>query len=280
MALLVGDIGGTSGKWALISGTDVNWFETCGYNPVSHTKDRLGRLIAELGAKLDQSNEINLFYYGAGTGHLKNALAIENALLKNLPLHSIQVSSDMLAGARALCGNEQGVVCILGTGSNVCHYDGTGIDYQGATLGYPLGDEGSGTDIGRRLVRSYYYGLMPDKLKKTFNNHLPPNRYDFLRLFKKSTSPNKYLASFVRLIADDKEDDHVQKILQRAFGDFINYHLHKYEKNTKISFVGSIAFYFCTELEQSLDKYNLRMGEVVQEPLDRLVNYHKRESRV
>ncbi len=279
MAILIGDIGGSSGQWALLQDADTIRIKTVGYNPISQSQETLERMLAELAEQLPGKLPEEIVYYGAGTAHPRVRHALEQALSQVWPAPRVSIHSDMLAAARAVCGSTDGVVCIVGTGSNVCHYNGREIDYQAPTLGYPLGDEGSGTDIGRRLVRAYYYGQMKDPVRASFATVLPPDRYDFLRMFKRSSAPNQFLASLVPLLVPHRSEDLMQEVLHAAFKDFIHYHLSIYQKDTTIHLVGSIAFYFCIEFEKELKKHGLQLGIVAKEPLEGLIRYHVGQQR-
>lgn len=54
----------------------------------------------------------------------------------------------MLGAARAVCGHKEGLACILGTGMNSCLFDGNHMTKNVPSLGFILGDEGSGAVMG------------------------------------------------------------------------------------------------------------------------------------
>ncbi|MDH3652047.1 MAG: hypothetical protein OEQ53_20340, partial [Saprospiraceae bacterium] len=272
--LLIGDVGATSSDWALIDRGERTFYQASGYNPTAQSHQRLSALTKEVAAQIPSGSDLVVKYYGAGFGFMGATVEIQEAFQAVLRCESIEVASDLLGAARALCQEESGLVAILGTGSNICHYDGRFIDHQGVTLGFPLGDEGSGSDIGGRLVRAFYYGDMPSEVAQAMARHLPRERYEFLSLFKASTAPNRLLASYVESIADLKNHPFVSTLIKSAFQDFTHRHLSKYETYDKISFAGSIAFYFCDELETVVNKASFKLARVLRKPIEALTTYH------
>ena len=273
---LVGDVGGTSADWALIGVKGVQVFSTIGYNPSSQSDRRLLKMCQEVRSKLISDHPSDLLYFGAGTSYPGACENIQKSFLQYLHLKKIDVQSDLLGAALALCGDESGVVAILGTGSNVCHYDGQKIDIFGISLGFPLGDEGGGVDIGSRLVKDFYYGILPTELKLILRDHLPPDPGEFLKRIKSSTAPNQMLASYVRLLSDYRDHYHVQGIVKAAFRNFCHCHLQRFKTYHKINFAGSIAFYFCRELEQILGESGFKMGNLEKSPIEALAAYYGR----
>jgi hypothetical protein len=270
--LLIGDVGATGSDWIFAGDGQHKKFSLSGYNPVSQANERLTSLLQSL--KIHVGNQpIDLFYYGAGVGIGRQEVSLDLEFRQSLTINSTHFASDLLGAARALCGNTPGVVCILGTGSNACRYDGVKM-LSGHSLGYPLGDEGSGMDLGRRLIRSFYYGLLPKDLFDYFLEYLPRERLEFLTLFKSKIAPNQFLASYTERLLPVKNQAFIQKLVGEAFTDFINFHLYDIERTSKINAVGSIAFYFCGEFEKCLNKQDLKLGQILQKPIDALAAYH------
>lgn len=271
-ARLIGDVGATGSDWILVDAATVKSFTLGGYNPVSQSVERMDSLLNALRNEVG-STPVSIHYYGAGVGIGTHMEILEKRFEETLSVRTIEFASDLLGAARALCGTEAGVVCILGTGSNACYYDGRRLQ-SGHSLGYPIGDEGSGMDIGRRLIRAYYYELLPARLKHYFSTFLPQDRLDFLREFKDQTAPNQFLAQFTEYVFSVKDQLFIQEMLSEAFTDFINFHLHHIKRKSKINVVGSIAFYFCGEFEKCLSKHDLQLGKVLRKPIDALAAYH------
>jgi len=272
--VLIGDVGATSSDWALLTPAGIRYFQATGYNPVTQSREQLDMLLTEVVQVVPPGQALELRYYGAGAGSALLKEQIGDSFKRVYDMRDMEISSDLLAAARATCQDGPGVVCILGTGSNAGIYDGVRIVEQTPTLGYPLGDEGSGTDIGKRLVKSFYYGLLPADLHSVMMDVLPEDRYDFLKELSKSQHPNRFLAQFTRIAGKYKSHPYVRGLLARSFQDFITIHLGKQKKYQKINFVGSVAYYFCAELSASLAKEELTMGMVIQKPIEGLAEYH------
>jgi hypothetical protein len=150
----------------------------------------------------------------------------------------------MLAACRALSTGSPGIICILGTGSNSCVFDGNRIIQQIPSLGFPLGDEGSGADIGRACVRGFYYGLMPVEIRETFARVLPHDRAHFLSEYTMHPAKNAYLAGLVPLLKDHVDTPFVGTILHECFCTFTRLHVTPYGVSYPVHFVGSIAAVF------------------------------------
>lgn len=270
--MLIGDVGATGSDWVFTSGQEIRRFSLSGYNPVSQSSSRLDTLLHDLHRQLGNV-PLDIYYYGAGIGIGSDLEMMQHRFREVLLIGKLEFASDLLGAARALCGDEPGVICILGTGSNACFYNGTKLT-GGHSLGYPIGDEGSGMDIGRRLVKAFYYGLLPAEVKERFDQVLPADRLDFLKHFKTQTAPNQYLASLTRNLLGIENQAYIQEMVSEAFTDFIKYHLYEVERSSKINAVGSIAFYFCGEFEKCLRMHHLELGKILQKPVDALALYH------
>ena len=183
------------------------------------------------------------------------------------------VSNDMMGAAHALLGPEKGIACILGTGANSCFYDGESITERAVSLGYLVGDEGSGCYIGRKLVRAYFYDLMPLELKLEFNNSYHLDINDFIERVYHQPEVSKYLAGFVRFAGEHIDHPFIQDMVRECFSDFIKVFVLRYNdcRNVQVSFVGSVAFYFQTLLYECLSAEGLTMGKVMRSPMDGLI---------
>jgi len=215
-------------------------------------------------------------FYGAGIINKEKASVIIVALSKLFPNAIFDVKSDLLASARATLEKNEGIACILGTGSNSCFYDGNEIIAHVPPLGYILGDEGSGSVLGRKLVGDYLKGIMPDYLKEKFKNRFKYDYSDYLESIYKKEKPNHFLASFVPFLRENIEQNYSNKLLIDSFEEFVQRNIMQYPKNNevKICFVGSIAFYFKEQLKLVLAEHNLQSGIILKDPLEGLIKYH------
>ena len=157
---LIIDAGSTKMEWILLEGNAViQRFTTEGFNPNYAEKQCLVETFQ--GASLPKEIQF-IHYYGTGCGNEQNCQIIKEVFQNYFPDAKIHVTHDLMAACHALFGHEKGIACILGTGSNSCLYDGENIVEKAISLGYMVGDEGSGMRIGREVVRAYFYGFMPE----------------------------------------------------------------------------------------------------------------------
>ena len=192
--MLICDMGSTSGKWTAIIGSATDQFFTDGFNPVVHPLQELQRILRLVLQRFDLPFT-RVHYYGTGVlSHTKTE--VSEMFSMSFPDARIDVQSDLMGAARATCQMEAGIVGILGTGSNSCVFDGQQVVRSIPSLGYPLGDQGGGWQIGAALVRAYYYKQMPEHLSVEFGSLLPGDREAFLEQLHMSARPNTYLASF------------------------------------------------------------------------------------
>ncbi|HEX3006010.1 MAG TPA: ATPase [Bacteroidales bacterium] len=217
------------------------------------------------------------FFYGAGCSNQKQEIVI-NALKQVFPASQIFVGSDLLGAARSLCQNNSGIACILGTGSNSCFYDGKDIVSHVSPLGYILGDEGSGAVIGKKLVSDILKNQLPEQVSQLFFENYKVDVNSILDSAYKQPFPNRYFAQFTRFISENIQIPELENIVIESFDDFITRNVLQYEqvRSTKISFTGSVAYYFKSQLEKSLKKFGLKPSVITKAPLDDLIEYHNK----
>lgn len=198
---------------------------------------------------------------------------------QDFPGSVVEVNSDLLGAARALLGNTRGIACILGTGSNSCLYDGEKIISNIPPLGFILGDEGSGASLGKRLLADYLKGIMPGEVAKLFGKEFATDKEKVIKEVYRGEFPSKYIASFVVFLRENLQNEYCKKLLTDSFKDFIERNIMHYNgyREMKISFTGSIAWYFNEILLKVLKEYGLTAGEVIKEPAERLMDYHLRK---
>jgi N-acetylglucosamine kinase-like BadF-type ATPase len=201
---------------------------------------------------------------------------IESALLELFPEANCEVESDLLAAARSTLGHNSGIACILGTGSNSCFYDGKIISAHVPPLGYILGDEGSGTYLGRKLLADFLKGIIHEELGKKFEKMFPQDYSEFLNNVYKNENVRMYLAAFVPFLKENIEDEYCRNLVAESFEDFIRRNVSCYTEFNKyqVSFIGSVAFHFQEQLKAVLAKQNLVAGVILKEPLENLIQYH------
>jgi glucosamine kinase len=275
--LIIVDSGSTKSDWQIIHADGKKELvSTMGFNPFFHDEDRVElELKKEFvhQVKVDEAKEV--YFYGAGCSDKMRCDVIKGGLVRIFKNAKIVVDHDLLASARAACGNKAGVACIIGTGSNTCLYDGSKIIDNVTNMGYLLGDEGSGSHLGKLLLRAYFYRELPDDMKALFEAEYGSNKREFLNHIY-GEAPNVYLSSFATFFSKNRTHFYIQKLVSEAFTELINRHILKYEgcHSLPISFVGSIAHYFKDILKMTLEEHDLDLGNVIQKPIDSLVEFH------
>jgi N-acetylglucosamine kinase-like BadF-type ATPase len=181
-----------------------------------------------------------------------------------------------MAVCHAVLGHEKGIACILGTGANSCLYDGNDIMERAVSLGYLLGDEGSGCYIGRKLVRAYFYDLMPLELKLSFHLAYNLEINEFIKRVYHEPEASKYLAEFTKFAGEHLAHPYIQKLIKDSFSDFIQAFVLRYTdcRTLPVSFVGSVAFAFQDLLRESLEAEGLTLGKVMQSPAEGLIQMY------
>jgi len=274
--ILIADSGSTKTSWVCIDNSKREYYRTKGINPFFRSsRDIYDELVKTNLASFSREVQ-KVHFYGAGIINKEKASVIIVALSKLFPNAIFDVKSDLLASARATLEKNEGIACILGTGSNSCFYDGNEIIAHVPPLGYILGDEGSGSVLGRKLVGDYLKGIMPDYLKEKFKNRFKYDYSDYLESIYKKEKPNHFLASFVPFLRENIEQNYSNKLLIDSFEEFVQRNIMQYPKNNevKICFVGSIAFYFKEQLKLVLAEHNLQSGIILKDPLEGLIKYH------
>ena len=217
-----------------------------------------------------------IHFYGAGCGTALPVKILENVLQSIFINASINISEDMLAAVYASSAQNPAIVCILGTGSNSCYYDGNIMEMVAPSLGYTIMDEASGNYFGKLLLKDYYYKKMPKKIAESFENEFNIDADHIKMNLYRKPNPNMYLASFAKFMFDYKDKKYVKKIIKKGFQEFFKYRILPYQKGseTPIYFIGSIAYYFRDILENIASKNNLIITDVIQRPIDNLVKFH------
>jgi len=202
---LIADSGATKAEWSLVNGGKVKTINTQGISPYFlNTEQIRDLLLKELSPKLKNVQVDEIYYYGTGCANPDNVKLIKKALKQVFPDAYMEVTHDLMAAARALCGPDKGIACILGTGSNSCYYNGKKIMRNSPGLGYVLGDEGSGAYLGRKVLQYYLYGTFDDELRGRFDLTYMTNATEILENVYKKPLPNRYLAGFTYFLAENR----------------------------------------------------------------------------
>lgn len=276
--ILIADGGSTKVDWVALDSNKKELFrvQTKGINPSVLNPDEIICRIKESNILINAANEVEkVFFYGAGCGTQKPIELLKNIFQNIFKKAIVHVHEDMLAAVYASSGNKKAIVCILGTGSNSCYFDGEKLHYI-PSLGYIIMDEASGNYFGKKLLRDFYYKKMPKKLRTYFKEiyNLEPD-YVKENLYKKE-SPNMYLASHAKFMLEHKNKKYIKKLVKKGFKEFFKYRIsyHK-QKNVPVYFIGSIAYYFQNILEEVAINQNYNIEGIIQRPIDNLIKYHK-----
>ena len=281
---LVVDSGSTKTDWGFFNNKkDLTIYKTQGINPYHQSQEQIRDILeGELLPNIDHidRNQINeLFFYGAGCA-TKATCELMSYILKGFfPNATVSVDSDMLGAARALCGKSEGVACVLGTGSNSCLYNGNDIIDQVPSLGYILGDEGSGAALGRCFINSCFKRQMPDKLYKEFLDRYSVDRESIIMNVYRKPLANRYLAGFVPFILEKREVPEVHKMIIQCFTEFFTRNVINYHKPwLPVHIVGSLANSLADELRETADSLGMTIGMILPSPINRLIEYHNQKS--
>ncbi len=277
--ILIADSGSTKTQWCLLQGNKKKMITTQGISPYFMNDEALATILTkELLPKTGTVDIDEIFYYGTGCSNDTNVALIKRSLKKVYKTAKVSVAHDLLGAAKALCGDEKGIACILGTGSNSCYYNGKKIVKNSPGLGYILGDEGSGTHLGKKVLQHYLYKTFDAELMDKFEAKYPHDVDDMLDNVYKKPLPNRFLSSFVLFLIENRGHYMIENIIEDSINDFFFNHIYKYRESwtLPINFVGSVAFGFKDVLKQMCSDYELKLGTVIKSPMDGLVKYHRK----
>ncbi len=284
--ILIADSGSTKVHWCLMAANGhTAEFITDGINPLFQTSDAMrnsicNQLLPQMASMLWAGTVSHVFFYGAGCTPEKSPF-VEKAIESVFKKAKVFVASDMLGATRGLLGHEKGVACILGTGSNSCLYDGEQIIKNVPSLGFILGDEGSAATLGKRLVSDLLKNQLGDDLKERFLSQYAINQADVIEHVYRQPFPNRWLANLARFCAENIDDPRIHDLVYDHFAQFVKRNISQYytteeqKQSMPVGFVGSIAFYYRPVLEQVMSDYGFRVGQILQDPIPGLVEYHR-----
>ena len=274
---LIADSGSTKAEWCLLDGKKKRTFVTEGLSPYFLSGEQIQKILEEkLKAKMKNIEPDEIFFYGTGCSNPDNVKLVKKAIQKVFTQSAVAVDHDLMGAAKALCGNEKGIACILGTGSNSCYYNGKKIIKNSPGLGYVLGDEGSGAYLGKKVIQYFLYNTFDADLMDRFVAKFQVSSYDILDAVYKKPLPNRYLASYAIFLAENRGHYMVENIIEDGFNDFFFNHVYKYRESwtLPVNFIGSVAYGFKDVLKDMCNTYELQLGKVLQKPMDGLVKFH------
>ncbi|GAA4003849.1 ATPase [Hymenobacter fastidiosus] len=276
--ILIADGGSTKTNWCLVDAEGTRaFFNTEGYNPeFIGTAGIIASLRKSLPDTLAADQITELYYYGASISSPPKVAVVADAMRTLFTRARIYVDHDLLAAARALLGQGSGFAAILGTGTNSCLYDGQGVSFTVDSLGYFLGDEGSGSFIGKRLLRDYLRNLLPGNLQEAFRATYGLERDAILDHLYNQPLPNRFLASFARFAYDHNNVSYCRQIVLDGFETFFQNIIVHYPGYQDYLFncIGSVGYNFRDALTQVVTAHGMSVGKIIRSPIDDLVSYH------
>lgn len=294
--ILIADSGGSKTDWALVSlPTDTHKYvlkvRTQGLNPFHQSKDVILKaleeeLIPALYKAAEQSGTFSkeyditekvkqIAFYGAGCTKALSPIVGE-ALAVAFPSASIKVESDLLGAAHAVCGHEEGIACILGTGANSCLYDGEHIVANIPPLGYILGDEGSGAVLGKMLLNGIFKGDLSAEIRNLYLEWSGLTYPEIIDKVYRQPLANRFLAGSSKFIKENLQYAELEGLVRYNFDTFFKKNILKYTVSSirVISAVGGIASAFEEQLRASADSFGYQVGKVLSSPIDGLIEYY------
>ena len=278
--ILIADSGSTKTDWRMIASTgEISQARTVGFNPYFQDTDSIATELAKSLKPAVNEAITEVYYYGTGCGTESSCAIVRQAIQQVFSeATTVSVASDLLGAARALCGHEVGIACILGTGSNSCYYDGEQISYQIPNLGFWLGDEGSGGNLGKTLVTNYLLKDLAPDLEAKFEKRFPNTTRDLvLENAYKKPFPNRYFASFSKFLFDNRSHPQAYRLIYDSFDLFFQKYICKYPdyKQLKVHFTGSVAFYYSDILRQVANDKGVTLKNIMETPIAGLTLYHQ-----
>ncbi len=271
--------GSTKSDWVLLDGkSNQSFFSTIGFNPYFHTAEIIE---SEINKNLDlvaiADSITAIYFYGAGCSSDQLNKIVHDGLSRVFSLAEIKVEHDLTACAYSTYQGSPSISCIIGTGSNSCYFDGQNVSEVVPALGYILGDEGSGSYFGKKLLSSYLYHKLPKNIEEDFDRTFQLTKDEIIENVYKKPNANVYIASFMPFIAKHKEEEFFKVMVEEGMRNFMEVHVCCYSdyNEVPVHFVGSIAQIFEREVVKAADSLGIRIGQIIQKPIQGLVDYHQ-----
>lgn len=278
--ILIADSGSTKCDWALIkSSGEIVEFNTMGFNPIFHDKKLIVSKLNNEPIIKKYHNEVKkIFYYGAGNASDTLRGVVKDALTQVFPMaNEIHSDHDLKGAAIATYSGKTSISCILGTGANACHFDGKTLNREIPALGYILGDEASGAYFGKQLLSKYLYKQLPKKLMTTFDDKYGIDKKEIFKNVYNKSGANVYLASFMPFYNENRSEPVIKGLLEEGFSRFLKIQVMCYTDYRKVPvhFIGSIAYFFESELRKEAEKLDICIEKIIRRPIDGLIDFHR-----
>ncbi|WP_297086266.1 ATPase [uncultured Draconibacterium sp.] len=274
--IVIADSGSSKTDWLFIGKDKEISLESPGINPFFQNSEQVFTALSSALGHLPVSEVNAVYFYGAGCIKKKTDQVVHRALSLIFTNAHLEIEDDMLGGARALLGKQPGIACILGTGANSCFYNGEIIEDKVPTLGFILGDEGSGAHLGKLFLNDYFKRALPQELKNRADSNLQLNMPEVLAAVYRGEYPSRYLAGFSKFLKQNIAHVYIRNLVKRGFSEFFFRNVERYEnyKSVRVSFVGSIAFFYADILKEVAVEREIQIGKIVEKPIEGLKHFH------
>lgn len=280
--ILIADSGSTKTDWVLLSPRTRKEYRTTGINPYFMSKNEIAQILTRTFDNTQRKGIHKVFFYGAGCASEVRKAAVKHALEDSFPEAEITIDTDLTGTARALFGEEPGIACILGTGSNCGFFDGREITFKFASLGYVLGDEGSGAALGKQLITDFLYEDMPAELRGPFLNFMDnADRDRIMEQIYKNPFPNRFLASVVPFIKKNELNPYIEQLVYDQFALFFKKHVLKYPDihMKSVGFCGTVSVLFSAILNKVAYANKLTITSTIPSPMEGLIRFHRAQDK-
>ncbi|RCH54081.1 hypothetical protein DJ568_14455 [Mucilaginibacter hurinus] len=265
--------------WRLADkGRTVASFRTTGINPYFNDEKQIVQLFNKNINLIHHAEGIKrIYFFGPGLYSAELKEIIRSAFSVFFKFAKITIGNDIDAVARAACKNEEGIVCICGSGTNAAWYDGKKIKPNNYGLGYVLADEGSGNWLGRQLLKAFINETLPEGLRKKFTKKYNFDRNTILEKVYKQKHPALFLSSFNDFFIDNREDKYIKELLKKGFNKIMTVYLlplYKQYPGTSVHFSGSVASHFQDDLQQVAAGAGINISSIARSPINNLLTYY------
>jgi len=282
--ILIADSGSTKTSWLLTDGEIIiKQITTVGYNPYYHKDDGLVHSMeTELLPFVNDKKIEKVFFYGSGCSSDINCTMVKAALWQLFPNAIVEVHHDLFGAAVALLKNNKGIACILGTGSNSCCWDGKQITQNVPSVGYLLGDEGSGTYIGKLMLKGILEEDAPNEIIVSFYRYYDTTFNNVLKTIYTKPKPNRFISSISLFAQKNIDNPWVRSVIKQSFNNFIDNQIKKYNnyQDLEVSFTGSVAYHFSEILLETCHEAGIKTGIIIKNPIEGLFTYHSNKPNV
>lgn len=275
--------GSNYADWRLADkGRTVASFKTSGINPYFNDEKSILAILNKNISLIHHAEEIKrIYFFGAGASSDILQATVNNAFSVFFKFAKTSVHHDIEATAIACCKSNPGIVCICGSGSNAAWYDGKKVKPNNYGLGYILADEGSGSWMGRHLLKAYMNESLPESIRKKFDKKFGYDRKVILDKVYRQKHPALFLSSFTEFVLEHKADPYIKQMVKQGFKKMFDIYvlpLKAQHANAPIHFAGTVAANFQDYLVESAEEADIKIQQIIKEPINNLLNYYSNKN--